>query len=66
MDKVLGLDLLKKEKIEIPPEIVKLVKERERARQEKDWKKADLLREEIKKKGYRVDDSEEGCSISKI
>ena len=66
MDKVLGLDLLKKEKIEIPPEIVKLVKERERARQEKDWKKADLLREEIKKKGYRVDDSEEGCSVSKI
>ena len=66
MDKVLGLDLLKRKKIEIPPEIVKLAKEREIARAEKNWKKADLLREEIKKKRYRVDDSEEGCSVSKI
>ena len=66
MDKIFGLDLLKRKKIEIPPEIVKLAKEREIARAEKNWKKADLLREEIKKKRYRVDDSEEGCSVSKI
>jgi len=63
MDEVFGLDLLKKEKVEIPAEIKKLIKEREGARKEKDWKKADELREKIKKKGYVVEDVGRGSKV---
>jgi len=56
MDEVNGLDLLKKEKIEIPEKIKKLAEERKKARKEKDWKKADKLREEIKKMGWKIED----------
>ncbi len=65
MDEVLGLELLKKEKIKIPEKIKELVKEREKARKEKNWKLADELREKIKKKGFVVEDTEEG-SVVKI
>ncbi len=34
-----------------------LVEEREKARQRKDWAKADALREEIKSLGYVVEDT---------
>ena len=44
MDEVLGLDLLKKEKLKIPDAVKKLVDERERARRKKEWKTADELR----------------------
>jgi cysteinyl-tRNA synthetase len=66
MDEVFGLDLLKKEKIEVPAEIMKLVKEREKARKAKDWKKSDELRDKINKKGWQVDDTSEGMKIRKI
>lgn len=66
MDKVFGLDLFKKEKIEIPKEIQKLVGEREKARKEKDWKKSDQLRAKIKSLGYWVEDTNEGPKIKKI
>ncbi len=59
MDEVFGLDLLKKEKIEIPKGVKKLVKEREDARKKKNWKKADELRNKIKKLGFSVEDVEE-------
>jgi len=66
IDEIFGLDLLKKEKTEIPREIKKLVKERENARNEKNWKKADELREKIKNLGYAVDDTEGGARVRKI
>ncbi len=66
MDKVLGLDLLKKEKVSISKEIKKLVKEREKARKNKNWKEADRLREEIKKRGFWIDDTKEGSKLRKI
>jgi len=66
MDSVLGLKLLEKEKIEIPIEIKKLADERERARKNKNFKLADELRAKIKKKGWQVDDSEEGYRLKKI
>jgi len=65
MDKILGLDLLKKEEIKIPQEIMKLVKEREAARKKKDWKKSDELREKIKSLGYSIDDAPEGARVKK-
>ena len=66
MDKILGLDLLKKPKLNIPEEVQKLAEERENARTNKDWQKADKLREKIKEKGYQVDDTSEGPKINKL
>ena len=65
MDEVFGLDLLKKEKVEIPTDVMKLVKDREKARRDKDWKKADKLRNEIEKKGWKIDDTGEGSRVQK-
>jgi cysteinyl-tRNA synthetase len=65
-DRVLGLDLGKKKKGRIPFEIKKLVQAREEARQKKDWQKADELREEIKKKGYRIQDTPKGPRVFTI
>jgi len=65
IDSVFGLDLLKKEKINIPDEIKELVDEREKARKNKDWKKADELRNIIAKKGWSLNDTAEGPVIHK-
>ncbi|MFH1608532.1 MAG: cysteine--tRNA ligase [Patescibacteria group bacterium] len=67
-DKVLGLgfaDLKKEETQEIPKEILKLVKEREEARKNKDFKKSDELRSKINELGYEVKDSPEGQIVYK-
>ena len=56
MDCVFGLDLLEKEKINVPQEVQKLADEREKARKNKDFKRADELREKIKKLGFYVND----------
>ncbi len=66
MDEVLGLNLLKKEKIKLPKKIEELVEKREKYRREKNWKKADELREEIRKHGYGVEDTKEGSKIRKL
>jgi cysteinyl-tRNA synthetase len=66
MDKVFGLKLLEKEKLEVPSEIKKLVNEREKARENKEWKKSDELRQKIKKLGWWVDDTSEGPKIKKL
>jgi cysteinyl-tRNA synthetase len=66
MDEVFGLDLLKQEKIKVSAEVQKLVDEREKARADKDWKKADELRNKIKDLGYQVSDTENGAKITKL
>jgi len=66
MDGVFALDLLKKDEIKIPAEIIKLAEEREKARKNKDWKKADELRNLIRKKGYIMEDTEDGPKIKKL
>ncbi len=67
-DNVLGLGIKgMKEKVEkIPMNIRKLVRAREAARAEKDWERADLLREEIAREGFLVEDSPKGSKLSKI
>ncbi|MFA7252788.1 MAG: cysteine--tRNA ligase [Candidatus Paceibacterota bacterium] len=64
-DKVLGLNLVSQEKeiIEIPHEVKKLLDERLLARQNKDWKKSDELRDEILKLGFIVKDTGEGQEV---
>jgi cysteinyl-tRNA synthetase len=64
-DKVLGLNLEKEKKEEIPEEIEKLVEEREEARKKGDFKKADEIREKIKSMGYLVEDTKNGPKIKK-
>jgi len=66
-DKVFGLNLdkIKPTKIKIPTEIKKLIKEREKARKNKNWKKADEIRNKLKKKGYILEDTPNGPVIKK-
>ncbi|MFZ5955834.1 MAG: cysteine--tRNA ligase [Nanoarchaeota archaeon] len=66
MDKVFGLNLLKQDNIEIPSEIKNLAEKREEARKEKDWKKSDKLREEINKKGWKIEDKPFGFVLEKV
>ena len=62
IDSILGI--LKEE--EIPNKITKLAAERVIARENKDWKKSDELRDKIKQLGYQVDDSKKKIIIKKI
>jgi cysteinyl-tRNA synthetase len=65
MDKVLGLKLLEKEEIEVPSEIMEMVKQREEARKNKNWKLSDEIRDKIKSKGFIVSDTPNGQKITK-
>ena len=56
MDSVFGLNLLEKQEIEIPEAVRKLIEQRQQARENKDWDKADELREEIEKMGIEIKD----------
>ncbi|MBI2599474.1 cysteine--tRNA ligase [Candidatus Daviesbacteria bacterium] len=62
MDKILGLKLDKYlgKPLEVPEKVKRLVMEREQARKDKDFKKSDDLRKEIKKLGYEVEDTPSG------
>ena len=59
------LGFLTKETEEIPEEIAAILKEREEARKNKDWKKSDELRDTLKAAGYIVEDSKQGQKIRK-
>lgn len=65
-DKVFGLLEFEND---VPENVVALAKERKRAREDKDWNKADVLRDEIKVLGYEVKDvkdSVEGFLLTKL
>ncbi len=68
-DQVLGLGLGKipsrQLADQIPNEIQGLVKKREQMRQEKKFKEADEVRQEIEKKGFVVEDRPEGPKLKK-
>ena len=68
-DKILGIDIKRKEKkqeIELPEEIKELLEERKKAREEKNWAMSDRIRDELKEKGYVVKDTKEGMQIEKL
>jgi len=50
----------------IPEEIATLISERDIARANKDWKRSDELRDEIKEKGYNLLDSKQGTKVERI
>jgi cysteinyl-tRNA synthetase len=71
-DQVLGLSLqlgaqsqLSLEEGDLPREILSLLEQRKKARQDKNWSLSDSLREEINELGYLVEDSGENQSIKK-
>ena len=68
-DEVLGLNLSSLMSFideEVPPDVLALVEERKKAREEKNWTESDRLREIIKEKGYLVEDSQNSCKIQRI
>ncbi len=67
MDKVLGLKLAEEMVKEVIPEaILKLVEDRKKARENKNWVESDRLRDIIRSKGYLVEDLPNSCKIRKI
>jgi len=58
---VLGLDLFPSTRdLFVAPELTELAQRREQARQTKNWKEADRLRQEILTRGYVVEDTPQG------
>ncbi|MFH1457492.1 MAG: cysteine--tRNA ligase [Patescibacteria group bacterium] len=66
-DKIFGLKLddIKINKIKIPNEVQKLIEQRKKARQEKNWPMADQLRIKIDQMGYVIKDEKNNFSIWK-
>ncbi len=68
-DQVLGLDLTKDERVleehEIPEEIKELAEKREEKRRNREFEKADKIREEISSMGYQIEDTKNGYKIRK-
>ena len=50
----------------IPSFIKKMVREREEARQQKNWRKADEIRRKIRQQGYKIEDTKQGPKIKKV
>ena len=63
LDKVLGVLEEKEEKLS--QELKKLIDEREKARKEKDYTKADKIRQQLKEKGIILEDTKEGVRWKK-
>jgi cysteinyl-tRNA synthetase len=64
-ERIFGLDL----DIYQPPlskEVEELIADREKARQAKDWTKADKIRHHLEEEGYVIDDTKEGPKVLKI
>ena len=69
-NKVFGFDFVKIQnnliKIsELPKEVQELLKERKKARIERDWSASDAFREKISKLGFEVKDSDSGTGVFK-
>ena len=66
MGEINGLfDFLTLKQEEAPAEIQALVKQREDARKKKDWDASDRIRDEIKAKGWLVEDKKDGQKLKK-
>ena len=65
MDEVFSLDLLKKDTTKIPKQIQELVRQREQARKEKNFKISDDIRKKINLLGYHISDTKDGQKINK-
>jgi cysteinyl-tRNA synthetase len=64
IDSVFGVG--KKQESEAPPEIFKLLEERQAARKAKDFKRSDVLRDELKAKGWVIEDTPKGPRLKPV
>ena len=64
IDSVFGVG--QKQESEAPPEIVKLLEDRQAARKARDFKRADILREELKSKGWVIEDTPKGPRLKRF
>jgi cysteinyl-tRNA synthetase len=64
IDSVLGIGT--PAEAEAPAEIVALLEARQAARQAKDFKKSDAIRDELKAKGWTIEDTTQGSKLKKI
>ncbi len=64
-DQILGLRLAewKPLAVEIPTDVLEMAREREKARENKEWQVADRLRDSIHARGFVIDDSVDGSEI---
>jgi len=66
-DDILGLSLAEwsPEEVEVPDEVLELLEGRETARKEKNWARADEIRDEITALGYVIEDTPEGAKVTR-
>jgi cysteinyl-tRNA synthetase len=64
VDSVLGVGI--KTEADVPAEIVALMEARQAARQAKDFRKSDIIRDELKAKGWVIEDTPKGPKLKKI
>ena len=64
VDSVLGIGT--KSETEIPAEILALAEARTAAKKAKDFKRADAIRDELKAKGWVIEDTPKGLKLKKI
>jgi len=66
-DKVLGLNIekMEDERVDLPKDIMDKIQEREKARREKDWTRADEIRDQLAKEGIILKDTPEGVKWEK-
>ena len=64
LDSVLGVGAPKE--VDVPAEIVALVEARQAARKARDFKRADALRDELKAKGWVIEDTAKGARAKRL
>ncbi len=64
VDSVLGIGV--KTEVEIPAEILELANARAEAKKSRDFKKSDAIRDELKAKGWGIEDTSKGIKLKKI
>lgn len=64
LDTVLGVGASLE--VSVPPEITSLVEARQAARKAKDFKRADALRDELKSKGWGIEDTPKGARAKRL
>lgn len=64
LDSVLGLG--RKSEVEAPAEIQALLEERQAARKAKDFKRSDAVRDELKAKGWLIEDTPKGPRLKRV
>jgi cysteinyl-tRNA synthetase len=64
IDSVLGIGLMAES--EAPAELTALIIERQKARQAKDFNRADAIRDELKAKGWVIEDTPKGPKLKKL